>query len=114
LGGEARDEIATAIGVAYRIGLAPSEFLALTPWHFGELVKAFGEQQGEEFRKLLWQAWHSAALGKTDPKTFPKLDKLMARKSGKKAEPQASGIDEGALFRSFKRYNKRQAKRNGA
>ena len=52
------------------------------------MFEAHVERQKQEHNQNAWLAWHVAALSRTDPKKFPKLEKLLYREPPKPQTPE--------------------------
>ncbi len=80
------------------IGQDPEAFWRTTPRVLALVFAGATERFQREHQGRAWQAWHTAALSRCDPKKFPTLDDLM----GVKRKVRRQTVSEmDAIFRAW-------------
>lgn len=97
-----------AFAIACQIGIAPSEFWAMTPWQLGKAIAAHSEALQAEYANAISIAWHGAAFERS--KKLPELSDIMQKLLPR---PKAKKLDEKLLVAYLNAYNRRQGRANG-
>jgi len=80
---------------AFRAGIQPAAFWALTPNETRICVEAHVDAEGAARERDLWAAWHGAYMQRCDAKHFPRLEDLIRR-------PARAPDDKAALAENLK------------